>query len=183
MVYPAFSTPFKAKPASRLLIKYVPTIPYPPGTKGFFYYHQPPALPPLAGELRFRICDTASQFANGKDLEVNSGQPWRVTLHSISKSSIYSYLRDLLLEEGLVDPQLVADLARLRGSGRQSTAAISLYDIDQPFIVDLSSNHGCSTIRFMTRHSLQLTSLQLFSSDRSTGAPYEGWHFSCFNRM
>jgi hypothetical protein len=177
MAHPIFPSPSNAQPINPLIIKYTSTTSYPPGTKGFFYYHQPPTLPPVAGELRFRICDTASQFTNGKDLEINSGQPWRVPLHSLSKSSMYSCLRDVLLEEGLVDPQLMADVARLLGSCRQSTAAIYLSDIDQPFIVNLNSNLGYSTIHFMTRHSLQSTGFQLFSSNRTQPrAPYEGWH-------
>lgn len=181
--HPLFSSPFNVKLVNAMTIKYIATVPYPPGTKGFLYYHQPSALPPLAGELRFRICDTASQFANGKDLEINSGQPWRLTLHSLSKSSMYSHLRTLLLEEGLVDPQFVADMARLLGSYRQSTATISLYEIDQPFIVGLSSNRGFASIPFMTRQSLQATGFQLFSSDRRAGAPLRRQAPLFFHRM
>ena len=33
-------------------IDYTSGFPFPPRTKGFFYYHQLPALPPMAEEMR-----------------------------------------------------------------------------------------------------------------------------------
>jgi len=116
-------------------IDYTSRFPFPPGAKGFFYYHQPPALPPMAGEMRFRICGDTSQFAYRRDLEVESGRPWNIPLINIVKVGNYKVIRDLLLDEGFVDHELVADTENMksvsgsRGKGR----AIALYDIDQPF--------------------------------------------------
>jgi hypothetical protein len=164
--------------SNRTRIEYFSNQAFPPGTKGVFYYHQPPALPPIAGELRFRICDTVSQFANGRDLEVDSGQPWHATLHAIAKAVRYTRIRALILEERLVDQELLAHIERHPGNGRPSTDAIVLYDIDQPFIVNL--NHVQSRVRLMTRHSLRTVNFPLFSScwKRTEAlAPYEGSHF------
>jgi len=163
--------------SNRTRIEYFSNQAFPPGTKGVFYYYQPPALPPIAGELRFRICETVSQFSNGKDLEVDFGQPWHATLHAIAKAERYTRIRALLLEEGLVDRELLADIERLPGSERPSTDTIVLYDIGQPFIVNL--DHVQSRIRLMTRRSLRTINFPLFSScwKRTEAiAPYEGMH-------
>jgi hypothetical protein len=152
-------------------IDYTYGFPFPPGTKGFFYYHQPPALPPMAGEMRFRICDDASQFAYGRDLEVESERPWNIPLINIVKVGNYKAIRDLLLDEGFVDHELVADMENLksvsgsRGKGR----AIALYDIDQPFSVNLSVRH--LHVHLNTRSCVRTVELRPFSI-RTLGRVY-----------
>ena len=151
----------------------------PPGTKGVFYYHLPPALPPVAGELRFRLCNSVSQFADGKDLEVGLSKPWHRTLHTIVQGARYTGIRDLLLEEGLVDQALVADVEKLPRD-RQHDQVISLYDIDQPFVAKLDATRP--VIRLVTRKSLQAISLPLFNVGRVSVNPYQGTHFLLSNK-
>ncbi|KIM41287.1 hypothetical protein M413DRAFT_145791 [Hebeloma cylindrosporum] len=129
-------------------------LPYPSGTKGVFYYHLSPGRPPLAGELRFRKCDSIQQFSCGEDLEIG-GQPWTLSLFNIIQSSFRKgYLDELLIEPGLVDRELVADLQRLKAKCHLlKSNAITLYDIDQPFIADFSLT--AVSVRLITRQSLQ----------------------------
>jgi hypothetical protein len=67
-------------------------------------------------------------------------------------------LRELIVEPGLVDRDLLADLERLfrvskaKGLG-MNRGGLMLYDIDQPFVVDV---HLTSfTVRLVTRQSMQ----------------------------
>jgi hypothetical protein len=124
--------------------------------------------------MRFRICDSASQFADGKDLEVGLGKPWHLTLHTIANGAGYTGIRDLLLEEGLVDQELVADVERLP-KDRQDTQVICLYDIDQPFVAKLDITRPI--IRLMTRNSLRVIGFPLFATykaGREIVNPYQG---------
>ncbi|KIM37796.1 hypothetical protein M413DRAFT_448301 [Hebeloma cylindrosporum] len=131
---------------------YTAHIPFPSGTKGILYYNQPPALPPMAGELRFRICDDPSQFAHGRDLEIESGTPWNMPLVNIVRIGYYKGIRDLLLDEGFIDHGLVADLENMKcvGSGWKRRG-ISLYDIGQPFSVKLDRTHIDVTLNTRSR--------------------------------
>ena len=146
-------------------IAYVSHNPFPPGSKGHFYYHQPPALPPLAGELRFRICDDASQFAYGRDLDIESGRPWNVPLTNIVMVGKYEGIRNLLLDEGFIDHELVADIENMKSVGkrarRKTGGGITLYDIDQPFSINLSSSY--LYLRLSTRSCVRLAELRPFS--------------------
>ena len=109
------------------------------------------------------ICDDASHFAYGRDLEVESGRPWNIPLINIMKVGNYKAIRDLLLDEGFVDHELVADMENLmsvsgsRGKGR----AIALYDIDQPFSVNFSLRH--LHVHLNTRSCVRRVELRPFS--------------------
>lgn len=158
-------------------VGYTSQSPFPPGTKGFFYYHQPPALPPTAGEMRFRICDDASQFANGKDLEVEIGEPWNIPLINIVKVSCYKEIQALLLREGLVDQGLVADIENITGEGKENQKkGITIYDIDQPFVTNLSAT--VLRIRLNTRNRLRIVRFRPFTIFRANNGtqfrPYAG---------
>jgi len=151
-------------------VGYTSQCPFPPGTKGFFYYHQPPALPPIAGEMRFRICDSASQFANGKDLDVEIGEPWNIPLINIVKVSCYQEVLTLLLREGLVDQGLVADIENIAGEGKESQKkGITIYDIDQPFVVNLSAT--ALRLRLNTRNRLRIVKFRPFTIFRARNGP------------
>lgn len=54
-------------------LDYYRRFPFPSGTRGVFYYHQPPDRPPVAGELRFRVCDSVSHFVDGADQKSQRG--------------------------------------------------------------------------------------------------------------
>ena len=151
-------------------VGYTSQTPFPPRTKGFFYYHQPPALPPIAGEMRFRICDDASQFANGKDLDVEIGEPWNIPLINIVKVSRYKEILALLLREGLVDQGIVADIENIAGEGKESQKkGITIYDIDQPFVVN--SNATALRLRLNTRNRLWIVKFRPFTIFRARNGP------------
>ncbi|KIM36316.1 hypothetical protein M413DRAFT_449202 [Hebeloma cylindrosporum] len=150
-------------------------IPFPPGTKGVLYYHLPPGSPPQAGELRFKKCDSAQQFSSGEDLQVDVGQPWSLSLLNVVQSTVREgCLDELLVGPGLVDHEIVADLQRLvQGRDQRiGTHAITLHDIDQPFITDL---HFISfTVRFVTRQSLHILRFYPWPTTSHAEPPFNG---------
>ncbi|KIM41277.1 hypothetical protein M413DRAFT_27662 [Hebeloma cylindrosporum] len=133
-------------------------VPFPPGTKGLFYYHLAPGSPPQAGEIRFKECDSVQQFSSGEDLQVDTGAPWTLPLFNIVNSTPRrGYLEEPLLAPGLVDQELVADLQRLVRDSRRCKRllhyGIALYEIDQPFVTDLHvATFGA---RLITRQTIQ----------------------------
>ena len=151
-------------------IAYTSGFPFPPGTKGLFYYCQPPAIPPMAGELRFRICDDASQFAYGRDLEVGPGRPWNIPFINIVKVRNYKSIRYLLLDEGFIDHELVADIKNMKFVSTTGGRVTALYDIDQPFSIDLSSSH--LRVRLNTRSCVRGVELRPFSIARPGAGIY-----------
>ena len=138
-------------------IAYVSHIPFPSGTKGFFYYHQPPALPPLAGELQFRICDDVSQFTYGTDLEIESERLWNGPLTNIVMVGNYKGIWNLLLDEGFVDHELVADIENMKSVGkrarRKTRGGITLYNIDQTFFYQFEQQISLSTSEHTKLHA------------------------------
>ncbi|TBU39646.1 hypothetical protein BD309DRAFT_1003603 [Dichomitus squalens] len=105
---------------------------FPPNTAGFLYYHTPPYSPPLAGEVRFRITpspDPAS-FSEGSDLLMEYGVPWKIPLLYMTGMKSYTGLHRLLLQDGLVTPQLL-DIATsaaetLKSSGYGQKIGVSM---------------------------------------------------------
>ena len=78
--------------------------PFPPATSGFFYYRSPPpGAPDIAGDIRFRVTNTADprSFAHGTDLTIH-GIPWLIPLvpsSIISRRFLSSLRRELLLTD------------------------------------------------------------------------------------
>lgn len=121
------------------------TRPFPPGSIGSLYYHQPvPPLPDVAGELRFRLMHHVEAFADGEDLRRPDGSHWQVYLCNLAKSAKWRPVRMCLLEDSLVDPGVIDDLRELeitiRGTPRY------LYDLGQPFELDMSFGSICKTL-------------------------------------
>jgi hypothetical protein len=114
---------------------------FPHKTAGFFYYARGPAHAPLAGEVRFRLVDSAdpSAFASGRDLIAShNGTVWSIPLLRITSPNQLEYrLLPLLQQDGLVSPSLGslagqhADLAKLR--------APVIHSLEQPFAQNLKS--------------------------------------------
>ena len=151
-------------------VGYTSQIRFPPGTKGVFYYHQSPALPPTAGEMRFRICDEVSQFAKGKDLEIEIGEPWSIPLYKIVKFPYYNKVQDLILREGFVDPGLIADIEKMAGEGMEpKKKGIAIYDIEQPFVVNLSATS--LRLRLNTRTCVRIVRFRPFTIFRAMNGP------------
>jgi len=151
-------------------VGYTSQIRFPPGTKGVFYYHQPPALPPIAGEMRFRICANVSQFAKGRDLEIEIGEPWSIPLYKIVKTSCYNNIQDQILKEGLVDPGLVADIEKITGERTEpQKKGTAIYDIEQPFVVNLSATS--LRLRLNTRTCVRIVKFRPFTIFRAKNGP------------
>lgn len=109
---------------------------FPEGTRGVLYYHVDPLLPAVAGEVRFRICDTLGGFDQGSDLRIHK-LPWTVSLPRIALVDEYAPLRKLLLQERLVDSQLMSELPQFPTLHCDQSM---LFYIGQPFIADLGAH-------------------------------------------
>jgi hypothetical protein len=134
--------------------------PFPPGTRGFLYYHSPIGVPQTAGEIRLKKTDCH------QDLQLPNGLPWSIPLLRISMHSFYREFKSLLLKEGLVTRQLMAECQAMMLSSskrlldnKQPTTII--HSFNQPFIVDFDRpllnfwlledtrlRHVCLPIRF-----------------------------------
>ncbi|KZV71161.1 hypothetical protein PENSPDRAFT_650915 [Peniophora sp. CONT] len=81
-------------PPRRVQMQYqtTPPTPFPPDTRGFFYYS-------ADGMLRFRLAESSSptDFAKGRDLELPNGVPWRIDARRINTFAKWSPIRDLIL--------------------------------------------------------------------------------------
>jgi hypothetical protein len=152
---------------------YYRRFPFPPGTRGVFYYHQPPGRPSIAGELRFRVCDSVSHFFDGTDLTTGWGSYWQSPLYWIVKMNTWESVLKLLVDEGCVQQQVVDDVRRLPRI-KTSEHRQYLYDLDQPFLVHLDSLS--LEIAFITRHSVNLVNFKRLFASRLT-CPYKG---ECF---
>ena len=155
-----------------------------------------PGGPPQAGELRFKKCESVERFHEGEDLQVDTGQPWSLPLLNIVRSSSRkAFLHELLVEPGLVDQELVADLQHIFGGSKAkdpgnglgfNRGGLTLYDIDQPFVTDV--NIAGSAVRLVTRQSIQmLEDLYMFwpsagraNSAVTTPVPWYIFFFSFF---
>jgi hypothetical protein len=102
---------------------------FPEGTRGFLYYKSPKAgVPPAAGELRFRLMPgnpPAVSFAQGSDLQVETGLPWHIPLlamversESVREGRHYQSIRQLLLDDGFVTPALLEMCAAMLNTSK-----------------------------------------------------------------
>ncbi|KAH9902654.1 hypothetical protein C8Q73DRAFT_671175 [Cubamyces lactineus] len=78
-------------------------VPFPAGTRGFFYWTANPRLTALGGEIRFRVTNnpSADSMAVGWDLLGPDGySPWRLSVLQVLNTPLIEYLVD----EHLVSP-------------------------------------------------------------------------------
>ncbi|TBU22218.1 hypothetical protein BD311DRAFT_770818 [Dichomitus squalens] len=170
---------------------------FPPNTAGFLYYHTPPYSPPLAGEVRFRITPSPdpSSFSEGSDLLMEHGVSWRIPLLSTAETGVkrYTGLHALLLQDGLVTPQLLdiavsaANSVAKTGRGRKicihTTALVSSFG--QGCSLRLGEYNGtCLTIGKNTVVKKHVESLAQFRVPDGIGGvqyfPYQGSMICCF---
>lgn len=121
--------------------KYLNT-PFPPDARGFLYYHTPPDLPPMAGELRFRMTtsDDPSSFLAGSDMLGVHGNPWNIRIARISATETMTPVRRLLLQEGLIDDHALESVKTIAGAiKRFHNDDGILYALKQPFTVKYES--------------------------------------------
>lgn len=78
--------------------------PFPPGTKGWLYYHRPPSRPLISGVIRFRLVPSTHEydFSSGTDLHFHSGLPFSIHMIQIATEPNYRMLANVLLRDKLV---------------------------------------------------------------------------------
>ncbi|KAJ7575147.1 hypothetical protein C8J56DRAFT_460340 [Mycena floridula] len=80
--------------------------------RGFLYYHNPPDVPPLSHEIRFRVCpnDDPANFGSGYDLLRVNGLPWALPLWQIARLDVakYNELAIAMKKDGLGTADLIA---------------------------------------------------------------------------
>jgi len=149
-------------------------VPFPAQTRGVFYYHVDPQLPPTGGAIRFRICDSLEAFDKGEDLHITVGKPWDISLPRIARLVRLKELARFLIEEGLVDKNLVEDLRKLKQLGLPCRfVGLFLYHLSQPFVLDLEST--ALTIHLVTKKTYSFTLFHSpFYSSNKFHRPYYG---------
>ena len=108
---------------------------------GFLYYHHM-GIPPLAGELRFRVTNSENPYSFALGIDYTpTGQslPWSLPLLTLESAQYMAVLRDLLLRDRLVS-QDTLDLARTHSAkrayqGESNRITRMLYSFGQPFIL------------------------------------------------
>ncbi|KIK69906.1 hypothetical protein GYMLUDRAFT_53043 [Collybiopsis luxurians FD-317 M1] len=113
---------------------------FPRQSSGFFYYHSPGDLSPLAGGLRFRRTDTSSpqSFSSGVDLLWPNGLPWSYPLHRLARDPAFSRV---LVNDGLITEELLVqcrEVFRERTNFKWSTPL--LFHLSQPFSIPRNKN-------------------------------------------
>ncbi|KAK6974619.1 hypothetical protein R3P38DRAFT_3239278 [Favolaschia claudopus] len=112
--------------------------PFPPNTRGFFYYNVPAeGLPAMAGGLRFRITPTGrpSSFNDGHDLLLD-GLPWELPFTTIAYGTGRKViLREHLINEGFFTQADVDKYCAIMPVKKRLDHKITIYRLGQPFPV------------------------------------------------
>ncbi|KAF8192971.1 hypothetical protein BJ912DRAFT_251788 [Pholiota molesta] len=98
---------------------------YPEGTRGFFYFHSPADGRELHAGVRFRICESAAEFARGRDLLGTRGDVWGPKVLEMVKRKESRAILALSRAEQLIDEALIADLKRLDIPDKQTKKQIT----------------------------------------------------------
>ncbi|KDR67033.1 hypothetical protein GALMADRAFT_1133402 [Galerina marginata CBS 339.88] len=159
---------FRCMPHKGIIGMAIPTTTAESPVGVLYYYDQCD----LSGGLRFRLCHSVANFGDGRDLEVDVGEPWHVPLYSLIRTKHWQPIRALLLNERLVDQGLVSDIMRLPSLRRAMCSRI-LHTIGQPFLMDLQQK--TTTFVLMNRKHMYSFALQGLLHDRASKCqPYEG---------
>ncbi|TFK39067.1 hypothetical protein BDQ12DRAFT_89890 [Crucibulum laeve] len=150
---------------------------FPRDAGGFFYYHRPPGLPEIAGEIRFRTTGGRDMFSfeKGKDLLRPPGIPWRIPLLLMAGADAYTPFRTRLLEDGLVSEKTMEICKQIYLGGKFSRGSTFVFDLSQPFVVDFSKQS--STFWVIGHEKSGLCKLNhIFGDSRSARKvfPYNG---------
>ncbi len=129
-------------------------IPFPPNTRGFFYYHTPPKAPPYVGELRFRCANSLEDFPNCKDLlSTDKFNPWSILLAAMATQTTYLSLREQLMLDDLASQTT-------RGSRRKHCTTHSVSDQNiLSYITSASPFSSVSTV--LTLRSIRQQKIEL----------------------
>ncbi|RDB31106.1 hypothetical protein Hypma_000023 [Hypsizygus marmoreus] len=157
---------------------------FPENSHGFLYYHRDPQLPPTSGAVRFRLTPDAhvSSFSAGTDLMSSDGRvPWAIWLVTIANVNSYLGLKQLLLSDGLVTPELMEHCRKLvmgiRGSGMTKMYRHMLFTLEQPWVLDLATSPCFSVMGplHIERAQIAFTSIYRCERDkRKAFFPYSG---------
>ncbi|RDB31067.1 hypothetical protein Hypma_000038 [Hypsizygus marmoreus] len=158
---------------------------FPQNSLGFLYYHLDPQLTSISGAVRFRLTPDAhaSSFSAGTDLMLPDGRtPWAIWLVTIAKAAKYVGLKQLLISDGLVAPELLEHCKRLGArcgipNGLNQMYRHTLFRLEQPFVLDLASTPRCSVVGPQQIESFQIkfTLVHRREGDkRMTFFPYSG---------
>ncbi|TFK38661.1 hypothetical protein BDQ12DRAFT_723009 [Crucibulum laeve] len=112
-------------------------IPFPQETKGYFYYFQPPNLPEIAGEVRFRCMDSSDPagFEDGHDLRLPDRTIWRTALWRIQATAGYKGLADFLRKDGIVKQETLDICA---GLGLPVQTKDVIFSLNEELYMDFS---------------------------------------------
>ncbi|TFK52253.1 hypothetical protein OE88DRAFT_1734277 [Heliocybe sulcata] len=120
------------------------SIPFPPDSHGFLYWHLEPDAPSVSGQVRFRTTTSSdpATFPSGRDLQLPDGRTWNISLFEIARGSIYSALRAHLLFEKLVTAKVLDTALNISVPYRASiahpiTGSLLIWKFGQTFPVDL----------------------------------------------
>ncbi|RDB31107.1 hypothetical protein Hypma_000022 [Hypsizygus marmoreus] len=165
---------------------------FPENSHGFLYYHRDPQLPPTSGAVRFRLTPDAhaSSFSVGTDLMLPDGRsPWAIWLVTIANAVMYVGLKQLLLSDGLVTPELLEHCRHLGArsevpNGLNQMYHNMLFTLEQPFILDLASSHSFAVVgpQRIERAKLRVTAVQRARYSPRRFLPYSGQCMVRFER-
>ncbi|KAF7329494.1 hypothetical protein MKEN_00211800 [Mycena kentingensis (nom. inval.)] len=150
--------------------------PFPPNTRGFFYFQRPAdALPDaLAGGVRFRrVPRPNASFASGNDLLLPDGSLWEVPLTKVvTRSPAWT---QLLLDDGLIAPALVEVAHKLaQGLSRVNFPRTYLHAFGQPFEGPFGPDQNLTIVRAGEARTLRMRSPFMQKRDGVHFCPYRG---------
>lgn len=144
-------------------------VPFPPGTKGIFYFHDRTIEHPVAGDIRFRVLpvnhaqdwssvDATELFARGHDLlDCHGFAPWRIPLLAIiykQRRGLYPFMKELGHISEAAETQVNCFRIALATQNRVATCVHSqiVERITHPFIMDLAMS--AETFIFLTAEGI-----------------------------
>ncbi|RDB29707.1 hypothetical protein Hypma_013780 [Hypsizygus marmoreus] len=147
---------------------------FPENSHGFLYYHHDPRLPPTSGAVRFRLTPNAhaSSFSGGTDLMLPDGRgPWAIWLATIASAAKFLGLKQLLISDGLVTPELVEHCRKLvtgiSGSSVSRLYRHMLFTLEQPWVLDLATLPSFSVMGPLHIEGAQIGFTKVQSIERS----------------
>ncbi|TFK48075.1 hypothetical protein OE88DRAFT_601140 [Heliocybe sulcata] len=151
--------------------------PFPDGTKGFLYWHLPPAAPVFTGEIRFRITASSdpTTFSRGEDLRLPNQKIWKIPLSQIIHRKTrrkYEVFQRALLEEGLVTQKTV-DIGPAIVKGLKNAKGHTIWRFGQSF--EVIPQKAVTKFMVPTSSSIERMKLRhLFHPERMKVAPFTG---------
>ncbi|KDQ58061.1 hypothetical protein JAAARDRAFT_193534 [Jaapia argillacea MUCL 33604] len=156
-------------------------IPFPPDTKGFFYYlpNVRATTPLFASGVRFRVTGSRNpkSFESGKDLKLPNGLTWSIPLYFIRIMPQYLIFKQLIYWHGF---HALRNLPRAHGSNvpnpEKTPMAPILHSLFQAFELDFGSWSRDLWVIAGDRHIsfLRLTELVVDKRMGMYGMPYQG---------